>query len=244
MYQERTYRNGMLDGRFSTVTFSVQETDLFIGWTPSVDSGRIRDAARHLVVSLRSQIRSASDPRFLTSLTPLAGDGETPLLAAMLQAGRAAGVGPMASVAGAIAQEVGSALKRRFSLDEVVVENGGDLFVDVWESIVVKVVAPGNPLDGRIGIRVLPSSCPIGIATSSGTTGPSLSFGSADAVMVACQDAALADAYATAFCNRVHGENDLPSVARQAKILHTVKGFLALCGDKLAVAGDLEVVSL
>jgi ApbE superfamily uncharacterized protein (UPF0280 family) len=24
--------------------------------------------------------------------------------------------------------------------------------------------------------------------------------------MVACQDAALADAYATAFCNRVHGE--------------------------------------
>ncbi|MFA6890866.1 MAG: UPF0280 family protein [Sphaerochaetaceae bacterium] len=244
MYQERTYRKGMLGGRFSTVTFSVQETDVEIGYVPAVSQEALLSMARRKIVSLRNEILSCPDRRFLTSFAPIDGDGGSPILSLMLSASRMANVGPMASVAGAVAQELGKTLKEAFCLNEIVVENGGDLYIDVKETITVRMVAPGNALDGKIAFRISPSVCPIGVATSSGKMGPSVSFGTADAVMVACRDAALADAFATAFCNGIKKSSDVRIVAERAKMEHTVIGFLALCDDKMAVAGDLEVVSV
>jgi len=231
----------MLGGRFSTLVFSIQETDLEIGYTPAGKVEEILQAARKMVVSLRNQILLYPDRRFLESFIPLEGESDKPLLQHMLAAARKANVGPMASVAGAIAQEVGKGLKQAFALDEIVVENGGDLYIDIQETITVTVVAPGNPLDGKLAFRIPPSVCPIGVATSSGKTGPSVSLGKADAVMVACHDAALSDAFATAFCNCVQKPDDLPLVAKMAKREDTVLGFLGLCEDRLALGGSLEV---
>ena len=116
-----------------------------------------------------------------------------PLLRTMLSAARLAGVGPMASVAGAIAQAVGAALKPHSS--SIIVENGGDCYLDMDEETTVGIYAgPRSPFSGKIGIRLTADVFPLGICTSSGTVGHSLSFGKADAVTVTARDAALADA--------------------------------------------------
>jgi Uncharacterized conserved protein len=62
----------------------------------------------------------------------------------------------------------------------------------------------------RKAFLVPPQEEILGICTSSATVGPSISFGQADAVTVFSRDVSLADAWATALCNRVtvHEEAD------------------------------------
>ncbi len=119
----------------------------------------------------------------------------------MAAAAQTAGVGPMAAVAGAIAECVGRELLE-FS-PEVIVENGGDIFLKVSHRRTVGIFAGDSPLTGRIGIQIEARDTPLGVCTSSGTVGHSLSFGRADAVVVLAPAAALADAAATAIGNRV-----------------------------------------
>ena len=108
--------------------------------------------------------------RSRTTLSPLPSSAECSRRPA------AAGVGPMASVAGAMAQAVGITLKQ-FS-DSVIVENGGDCYLDLSEETTVGIFAgPDSPFTGKIAIKLGPERFPIGICTSSGTVGHSLSFG-------------------------------------------------------------------
>ena len=80
------------------------------------------------------------------------------------------------------------------------------------------------------------------VCTSSGTVGPSLSYGRADAAVAVARDAALADAAATALGNRVRGPADLEAAVDWAASLPGVEGAVAILGDRLAVRGDLELV--
>ncbi|NCC89286.1 MAG: UPF0280 family protein, partial [Spirochaetia bacterium] len=126
MYEKRTYRQHMGAGRFTSISLSIQESDLWIGWTGSVDQGKLARTATDLVRKLRLELLGHPDPRFLTSLVPLARhEYPSDLANVMHRASLRAGTGPMAAVAGAIAQVVGKTLKQKFSLEEIVVENGG-----------------------------------------------------------------------------------------------------------------------
>jgi ApbE superfamily uncharacterized protein (UPF0280 family) len=242
MYQPRTYRAGMLDRRFASFDFSVEESDLDIGYTPVTrEKEELLHAAWREVVSLREEIKGCGGV-FLSSLVPLSMETTSGCVRKMLDASKRASVGPMAAVAGAIAEEVGTALQTQYALEEIVVENGGDLFLSLRTPLIVKLVAPANPLDGKVAIR-LPKGI-WGVATSSGKTGPSLSFGKADAVMIVSSDAALSDAYATAFANKVGGEKDVSSVAEEIGTHQDIVGSVILSGERLAFAGDLEVVRL
>lgn len=243
MYQERTYRKGMWGSPFSSFSFSVEESDLSIAYTPSCpDQEKMVRFAWKKTIALREEVKRCPSP-FLTTLKPMEPwEGITPFLKEMLDASQMAKVGPMASVAGAIAQEVGQSLKQAFFLQEVAVENGGDLFVDVSSPLLVKLVAPTNPLGDHVGIRLTGNEGPLGIATSSGKTGPSLSFGKADAVMVVCRDAALSDAYATSFANKVEKEDDVAVVAEEIREQKEIVSSIILMGKKIAFTGTLEVV--
>jgi ApbE superfamily uncharacterized protein (UPF0280 family) len=152
----------------------------------------------------------------------------------MMEATRLAGVGPMAAVAGAVADRVGHLLLENFGCREVVVENGGDIFIRNDRPLVVSVYAGASKLSGRVGLEMPPGEW--GVCTSSGTVGPSLSFGQADAVTVVSADATLADAFATAYGNLVKEAEDIEKVLAQA-LNEKVETLLIIVGDRLGIVG-------
>jgi len=116
----------------------------------------------------------------------------------MMNASEQTGIGPMSAVAGAFSYHIGNMLEQRYGLKEVIVENGGDLYLNITKDTLISVYAGNSPLSEKVGLRVPAEYSPLGICTSAGTVGPSLNFGAADAVMVACKNTLLADSYATA----------------------------------------------
>jgi len=219
----------------------VRETDLWIRAARNLEK-----EALEAVLSCRRQLENyiAFNPRFLDSLTPLPDDAlAPPLLRRMIHAARTACVGPMASVAGAIAEAVGTALKPL--TPTVIVENGGDCYLDQDEEVTVGIWAgPASPFSGKMGMRFTADRFPIAICTSSGTVGHSLSFGKADAVAVVARDAALSDAAATALGNRVKTPGDIATALDRAASIPGLEGVLIAAGDKMGAWGNLELVRL
>jgi hypothetical protein len=157
----------------------------------------------------------------------------------MAEAGQKAGVGPMAAVAGAIAECVGRELMR-FS-PEVIVENGGDIFLNTLKPRLVGVYAGGSPFTGKIALQIEAEETPLGICTSSGTVGHSLSFGRADAVIVLSPSAAIADAVATAIGNLIKNAADIPKGINFAQGIPGLKGILIIKDDKLGLWGRVRI---
>jgi uncharacterized protein len=166
---------------------------------------------------------------------PLA--GADPLAAAMARAAAKAGVGPMAAVAGAFADECLSAMIAA-GADGAIVDNGGDIALKTRQTVRVGIYAGPSPIRG-IAFEVEPRTGACGICTSSGTVGPSFSYGIADAAVVIAGDAATADAAATALGNRVHSESDLQGCFDFLADIEGVEGGLVILGGRMALWGDL-----
>jgi len=162
-----------------------------------------------------------------------------PLIKDMTEAASIAGVGPMASVAGAIAEYVARDLLP-FS-EELIIENGGDLFITGRKSRKVGIFAGSSPLSGKIAIALEGSSLPVAVATSSGTVGPSLSFGKADAVAVVSPSGSIADAAATAIGNIVSGPEDFNKAVEFAENISSIIGVIIICKDKMCLTGDIKI---
>ena len=239
-YQPRHYRR--LAQAEGLVSFGVTagESDLRI-WAER----QLRAEAAAALQAVRRQLIDymRRHPEFAEAfepLEPLAGAPE--IVREMCDAARAAGVGPMAAVAGAVAEAVGRALMARSR--EVIVENGGDIFMATARERVVAVVAPGHKLSGRIGLTVPPAPEGLGVCTSSGRHGHSYSAGQADAAVVVARSAALADAVATAMGNRVQDEDDAAAAVEWALGVDGVIHALVICGETVATAGRLEIVPI
>lgn len=235
-YKEKFYRNSEKTERWISFNVKEETTDLFI--RAKSDLSVIAEKA---VARYRDEIRRHIDRQneFLTSLDPVAQIESTAVVHEMYTASKAAGVGPMAAVAGAIAQAVGLELTQ-FS-DEVIVENGGDIFVKINKPIAISIFG-GNPVFTALGLKLHPHQSPLGICTSSGRIGHSLSFGNADAVTIIAADAALADAVATQACNIVRKEEDADASINYALNIDGVKGIVIIYKDKLFAKGDVEFV--
>jgi ApbE superfamily uncharacterized protein (UPF0280 family) len=160
----------------------------------------------------------------------------------MVWAGHQAGVGPMAAVAGAVAEHVGTDLLSQSS--EVIVENGGDVFLKTKGPSIVGIFAGKSPLSLRIGLRVCPENAPISVCTSSGTVGHSKSMGKADAVCVVSRSCCLADALATAIGNIVSIESDIPKGIEFGKQVQGVQGVVIIVNKKIGAWGDIEIVQI
>jgi hypothetical protein len=160
----------------------------------------------------------------------------------MIRAARAAGVGPMAAVAGAMAEFVGRDLLKES--DEVLVENGGDIFLRSGRELKIGIFAEPSPLSLRIGLRVSRSEQGLGVCTSSGTVGPSLSFGRADAVCIVAPSASLADAAATAVGNIVKTPGDISAGLETARSVIGVKGVVIIMGEKMGAWGEVDLVKM
>jgi uncharacterized protein len=240
IHEPRTYRDFGPSDRFTTFRVVVETSDLYVK-----AHGQLEAETERLVRECRSQMEDAITRRreFLTSLVPVEEhEADAPIVARMIRAGRKAGTGPMAGVAAAVAEYVGHTLLERSS--EVIVENGGDLFLKVDHPIVVGIFAGKSVFSNRLGIRVGPTPIALGLCTSSATVGPSLSLGKADAATIVSRDAILADAVATGLGNRVSTAQDLQAAVEWALTVPGVDGALAILGDKMAAAGELELVPL
>ena len=237
MYQPRSYRHWIKGKDLVPFNVTVEETDLYIR-----ASTNLRTKALKLVLKYRDQLKRYIErhPTFLTSLTPLpVGDDASLIVKSMSASAEKVGVGPMAAVAGAIAEFVGIELLE-FS-PEIIIENGGDIFLKSLEKRVVGIYAGKSPLTGKIGIEINGEDTPLGICTSSGTVGHSLSFGNADAVVVLSPSATLADAAATAIGNMIKQPNDIPRGIEFTKGIEGLKGLLIIINDKVGFWGEVKL---
>jgi hypothetical protein len=239
-YQPRTYRRSVDPKGLSTFEVVVRETDLAI--SARTDLGA---EAMELVVALRVDLEGfvSRHPRFLTSFVPYeVGDDAPAIVADMGRAALLAGVGPMAAVAGAMAEHVARGLAR-YS-DEVIVENGGDCFLLGATERTVAIHAGSSPLSGRIGIAIASEALPLAVCTSSASVGPSVSLGWADAAVAIAANGALADAAATVLGNRVHSDRDVERAMEAAQRIEGVLGLAVIVGETLGAWGAARLVPL
>ena len=239
-FQERSYRNLVLKDHLVDFRVTVKETDLFLQALIPLE-----DITRELILENRGYIENYIKryPEFARTLKPWRVQGpEARIINEMALAGEKSGVGPMAAVAGAIAEHVGSGLLKHS--DEVVVENGGDVFLRLDNPVTIGIFAGESPLSLRMGICVESMKKPISICTSSGTVGHSLSMGKADAVCVVSDSCSLADAAATSIGNRVTSKAHIQSAVDFGKHIEGVRGIIVIIGDDVGIWGGLEVVPI
>ena len=239
-YCQRTYRRRIEAGARTRFQVIVQETDLMIQ-----ADGHLEKEAREHVVTLRGEIEGfiTDHPDFATTLVPWpAGTPAPHIVRQMIAAGQAAGVGPMAAVAGAIAEGVGRQLLTQSS--QVVVENGGDVFIRSDQSIVAALFAGTSPLSMNVGMRLPPTENGLGLCTSSATVGHSLSKGKADAICVLSADTALADAAATAIGNRVHHQRDINAAIEFGRRIPGIMGIVIIIDRQMGAWGAVELLPL
>ena len=242
-YNKRTYRQAVSADDLVSSFVTVKESDLHI-----LAARNVADEAYHYVHRYRNQLENyiAGHPGFLTALIPLEQDTlAPPIVKGMLKAAAAAAVGPMAAVAGAIAEYVGRDLLDS-GLHEVMVENGGDIFLKRNRESVAAIFAGQSPLSKKVGIRVPAALMPVGLCTSSRTVGHSLSLGKADSVTVLAPSALLADAAATRLGNEVKA-GDQRSINETLAVGAKIPGILGvviICGKHMGVWGKIDLVGL
>ncbi|HOO91634.1 MAG TPA: UPF0280 family protein [Syntrophales bacterium] len=240
-YQKRTYRNRISKKDLVSFQVTIKETDLYIGADIDCKDPAVQSVHKHRE-SIEQYIRH--NPSFLNSMIPVRVDAFAPsIIREMIEASVHCGVGPMASVAGAIARNVGLDLLK-YS-DNIIIENGGDIFLLLQhKDIIVGIFAGDSPVSYKVGIKIPCLGFPVGVCTSSGTVGHSLSLGKADAVCVISESSTLSDAAATSICNRVQRVGDIKSALDFGLHIEGITGVLIIMGDKLGMLGDIELISL
>ncbi len=238
-FKERVYRKWVKNEDLVTFEVIEGETDLLIS-----AAKKIENEARLAILNYRRELEDyiRSDNRFFTSLEPVEVPEDAPeIVAAMADAARRCGVGPMAAVAGAVAEFVGRDLLVKSN--QVIIENGGDIFIRSDKKRLMGIYAgEKSPFTGKLALEIGPSEQGIGVCTSSGTVSHSLSFGKADAALIISDNTALADAAATVAGNAVKTAGDIEKAIRFARSIDGIKGVLILIGDKMGSWGEIKLV--
>jgi len=218
----------------------VKETDLLVRTDRPLET-ETRDLVLRHRIPLERYLEQ--HPEIVHGLIPLPHDQlAPPIVRTMIWAGQKAGVGPMAAVAGTIAEYVGRDLLAHTK--DVIIENGGDIFIRTGFPLIAAVFAGKSPLSSKLGVRIDSPGRPVAVCTSSGTLGHSLSLGRADAAVVISESAALADAAATAIGNEVSGKHDIePAIAFGRKI-EGVLGIVVIVDKEIGFGGEVDLVRL
>ncbi len=183
-----------------------------------------------------------TNPKFLHSLEPVKPPAEPLVAKLMAEAAEKAGVGPMAAVAGVLAD---LAVQEMVSKDckVAVIENGGEISAVSNEPIDAAVAAGDEPLSRCFGFRL--TDFPMGVATSSGRFSHAFSFGDAEAATVFCREAGLADAAATAVGNVIKGKDQETAIQngiKKAKSIPGVDGVLILYKGLTGTSGRIPQI--
>jgi uncharacterized protein len=240
MFNNRTYRKQHKKKGLVSFDITVNETNLNIQAQNDLTA-----LATKSVLNCRNYIETYIKlyPEFADSLVPLAKSDTAPkIIRMMIKSAALTGTGPMAAVAGTIAEYTGKALLSYSK--EVVIENGGDIFIKSDSETIFTIYANNSPLSMTCGILVKKTDKPYGICTSAGTLGHSKSFGKADAVTVLSHSCPLADAAATALANKVKKSSDINTAINIGKNISGINGIIIIKGENIGLWGDLKLVKL
>jgi len=237
-HEERTYRSLINKDNLISFNVKIAESDLFISSDINLKNEALESLSKHRHF-LETYIKS--HPEFRTSLVPLPEDNlAPPIVRDMLSKSKICMVGPMASVAGAVSEFVGNDLLSYTK--NVIIENGGDIFLKSKIELTVSVYAGESPLSYKINFLIKPENTPLGVCTSSATVGPSLSFGKADAVCVISKSSTLADSAASAIGNRIKSKNDIRSSLDFGIKIPGVTGIIIIVENDMGAIGEVQFV--
>jgi ApbE superfamily uncharacterized protein (UPF0280 family) len=239
---------------------TIFEERITIGETElKVSSDLMVPELSNYIISLRSLLKRyiMKNPEFLTSFEPLTvketldnnlshdhgHKSEVPLIVNLMsRAGRRADVGPMAAVAGTISQ-LSMGFMAEKSANYIIIDNGGDISLEINKDVVVGLYAGESSLSGELGFKIKPKQTPMGICTSSGTVGHSISFGRADSVTVFANEASIADALATSIANEAKGTLDEDAVQRSLEhaeeFKKSMRGVMVVVGESAGTLGRI-----
>ena len=247
LFSNRTYRIGIPDANMDSFTVTVKETNLFVR-TNNPNTHVVLDAilsARH---SLESYI--ADNPGFAATLLPVPDDPlAPPFIRGMIRDAQMCNVGPMAAVAGALAEIAARSLVQAHTESdqsiEAMVENGGDVYIVSPVSRVVSLewLMVGGK-EGHVGIELPPSKKGIGISSSSGTFGHSLSLGGCDLATVVAKTGSLSDAAATALGNRIKKPEDIEEQIVDVCRIPDIVGVFVVVDGMIGIQGDIRMTAV
>ncbi|MBE9594110.1 MAG: UPF0280 family protein [Proteobacteria bacterium] len=240
MSKEHAYRKGVHPKYLISFRVLIKETDLLVSASKDL-SKQTRDRAHHYRRQLEDYIKSKPD--FLSTLFPYPEDPFAPeIIREMISATKIFDIGPMAAVAGTIAQLVGRDLLKH--TEELIVENGGDIFLKAKRPITVSIFAGSSKFNDKLGVVIYPEQMPTGICTSSATVGHSLSLGTADSVCIVANKASIADAAATALGNRITDRFKLKKEIESMRKYKDIKGGVVIIGKTMASWGEIELTKI
>jgi len=237
-YDERTYRSLINKDHLISYHVKIAESDLFISSDTNLAERAFKSLSEHRN-ALETYIKNK--PEFKKSLLPISEDEFAPaIVRSLLSKSRLCRVGPMAGVAGAVSEFVGRDLLNHTK--NIIIENGGDIFLKAENILTVSVYAGDSPLSYKVNFNVKPEKTPLGICTSSASVGPSLSFGIADAVCVISKSATLADAAASAVGNKVKSRQDIKKALDYGINIPGVIGIIIICDHDMGAIGEIQFV--
>jgi len=237
-YQRRFYRDWIkVKGLYVTQVIA-KETDIRVTTDKQADKLFIEEKIRLYRWDIERYIDK--DHRFLTALKPLSVESVAPpIIKEMADKSLKANVGPMSTMAEAISEFLGRDLLKK-GYKDVIIENGGDIFLKTRKFRLVGIYSGRSKLWDNLCLKIKPKDMPLGICTSSGTIGHSLSFGQADSVVILSKSTSLADAVATATCNRINFKQDLQNALNFARSIKGVLGVVIILKNNLVSWGKVE----
>ncbi len=237
--RERFYRKSSNIPGLEKFQVRIEETDLLV-MAEKILKKEVEDEVRKQREIIKSYIKQY--PEFYTSFSPVNCRSEEEIIRLMCDSARMTDTGPMASVAGAIAEITGRKILP--VTGQIFIENGGDIFALIKQDFNVGIYAGDSPVSFRLGLKLPGSDLPVGIATSSGTVGHSFSFGRADAVTVVSGSAALSDGAATYFGNLITGDTiEKDKIEKAIEKFPFIHGILIVKGKDIFAWGKIELVS-
>jgi len=240
-YVLRFYRDWVKQDDLTTFEVKLRETDLQVRAHSDLRAEALAEVKR---VRRDIEVYAETHPGFLDALSSWQDDASAPeVVRQMLVSTALYGVGPMAAVAGAVAEAVGRKLLEKSP--EVIVENGGDVFLRMDRPAKLLLYSgEESPFNRRLVVRIdAPGECR-GACTSSARVGPSLSFGETDAVLAVAANAALADAAATGIGNRILGVEDVAGVLEEEKTRGLLRGAAVTVGQAFGAFGEVQLEEL
>lgn len=234
--KERFYRNLIKVENLKKFVVKVKETDILVFAEKNLKK-EIEEEVKKQREILERYIKI--HPEFYFSFSPVEVESNEEIIKLMSLSSKLTKTGPMASVAGAIAEIIG----RKFLplSEEIFIENGGDIFLNLKNEVKIGIYAGKSPFSMKIGIKIKREN-PVGIATSSGTVGHSFSYGDADAVTVISNSSAFSDGAATYFGNLIKGKIDKELIEREINNFPFIEGMLIIRGKELFIWGKIELI--
>ncbi len=232
------YRKNILQSHRYAWQASYRHTELLI----SADSD-IKEKIKGLLEEIYRQLDYCiqKEPAFLKSLSPVKVKPFFPeAIRNMCRLSALFNVGPMAAVAGAVNDFLAAGLKS--SCNELIIENGGDLYIKSGRDINTGVYVKNSFFKDLITVQVDSADMPCGICSSSGTFGHSLSLGNCDLAVVLSDSSTGADAAATAVANSINTVEDIRKSIDFFKGLSPVKGLLIIKKDIVGIWGKIRLV--